>query len=206
MSRQADEELIGSILLQQPFFFEQKDWIPLTDWAGSIVRGKTFDTDKEDGARLWQEVSARLATPLLLEESHVPEQRYGTPQSVLPRLGQGAFRVIVADGYHRQCAFSSSHILHVLDAAHIKPYAEGGTHSPNNGLLLRKDIHTLFDRGYVTVAPDYRIEVSRRIKEEFNNGVEYYAMHGKQIHLPESAVLHPSRELLTWHNERVFLG
>jgi len=123
---------------------------------------------------------------------------------VLPRLGQGAFRVIVADSYLWRCALSSSHILHILDAAHIRPYASGGTHSPANGILLRQDVHTLFDRGYITVTPDFRIEVSKRIKEEFNNGLEYYAMQGKQIHLPQVEQFKPSTEALVWHNENVF--
>jgi putative restriction endonuclease len=64
------------------------------------------------------------------------------------------------------------------DAAHVYPYAEGGTHDVTNGLLLRRDIHSLFDRGYVTVTPKMRFEVSRRIKEEFENGHDYYALHG----------------------------
>jgi putative restriction endonuclease len=92
----------------------------------------------------------------------------------------------------------------VLDAAHIKPYSLGGTHQPTNGILLRQDVHTLFDRGYLTVTPEYRVEISKRIKEEFDNGKEYYAMHGAQIHLPDPPQLRPSREYLIWHNEQVF--
>ncbi|MGD0956282.1 MAG: HNH endonuclease signature motif containing protein [Candidatus Acidiferrales bacterium] len=69
--------------------------------------------------------------------------------------------------YKRQCAVTNSHVLHVLDAAHIRPYALGGTHSPTNGLLLRQDVHTLVDRGYLTVTPDYHVEVSHRLKDEF---------------------------------------
>jgi putative restriction endonuclease len=112
--------------------------------------------------------------------------------------------VIVTDVYKRQCALTNSHILHVLDAAHIKPYSVGGTHQPSNGLLLRQDIHTLFDRGYVTVTPEYRVEISRRLKDEFDNGKEYYALHGKTILLPDALEFRPSTELLSWHNEVMF--
>jgi putative restriction endonuclease len=201
------EEVIGCILLQQPFFLAEADWIPVPDWPRSIVRGKGFDTVSEDGRRIWEQVQARLTrVPIPDESVLVAAQKFGKPQIVLPRLGQGAFRMIVADSYLRQCALSSSHILHILDAAHIRPYTiEGGTHSPTNGILLRQDIHTLFDRGYITVTPDYHVEVSKRIKEEFNNGVEYYAMHGKQIHLPRLEQLRPSKESLVWHNETVYL-
>ena len=127
--------------------------------------------------------------------------RFGQPQAVMPRLGQGAFRVIVTDVYQRQCALTNSHVLHVLDAAHIRPYADDGSHNPSNGLLLRQDVHTLFDRGYLTVSPDYHVEVSRRLKDEFDNGKEYYALQGKTILLPGNPAFRPSTEQLVWHNE-----
>jgi hypothetical protein len=47
---------------------------------------------------------------------------------------------------------------------------------PANGLLLRTDIHRLFDRGYVT--PDFKVEVSGRLREQFENGRTYYALDG----------------------------
>lgn len=199
--------LLGCILLQSPFFFDRTDWISLSSWAKSIVRGKGYSTDQPEGTKLWAEVQERLMgvglEPAISEET-ISEQRFGNPLSVLPRLGQGAFRVIVTDGYDRRCALTGSHVLHVLDAAHIKPYSLGGTHQPSNGILLRQDIHTLFDRGYLTVTPDYRVEVSKRINEEFDNGKEYYAIHGQPIHLPEPAYLRPSQQSLIWHNETVF--
>ncbi len=200
------EERIGCILLQQPFFLKEDDWIPASSWSKSIVQGKSYDTDTFEGQGIWQDVQARVAQPMPVEDESVgiAAEKYGKPQVVLPRLGQGAFRIIVADSYARRCALSSSHILHILEAAHIRPYASGGTHSPVNGLLLRQDIHTLFDRGYITVTPEYKVEVSGRIKEEFNNGLEYYAMHGKSIHLPEVEQFRPSQEQLEWHNEKVF--
>ena len=61
------------------------------------------------------------------------------------------------------------------------PMAMAATHEARNGLLLRRDIHSLFDAGYVTVTPDLQFEVSRRIKEEFENGRHYYALHGHKI-------------------------
>jgi predicted restriction endonuclease len=60
--------------------------------------------------------------------------------------------------------------LPVLDAAHIKPYDQGGPHDPRNGLLLRTDLHRLLDSGHATVTPDLRFWVSERIREEFMNG------------------------------------
>ena len=101
-----------------------------------------------------------------------------------PRLGQGAFRVLVTDIYNRRCAITQERTLPALEAAHIRPYGDGGEHEARNGLLLRRDIHSLFDAGYVTVTPDLRFEVSRRIKEEFDNGKHYYELHGRPIFAP----------------------
>lgn len=200
----ASDYAVGCILLQSPFFFSRDEWFPVPEWHRSIVRGKGYSTDNEVGSRLWDEVQLRLqarAMPVLEAERLSDAPRFGQPQTVLPRLGQGAFRVIVTDVYKRQCALTNSHVLHVLDAAHIRPYADGGSHSPTNGLLLRQDVHTLFDRGYLTVSRGYHVEVSRRLKEEFDNGKEYYALQGKRILMPDSPAFRPSTEQLIWHNE-----
>lgn len=141
--------------------------------------------------------------------SPVPEDhgaRYGTPQWVQARLGQGTFRVAVSSVYDGACAVTGEHTLPVLEAAHIRPYAQDGTHEVVNGLLLRSDIHRLFDSGYVTVTPDYKFEVSKQIDEEFHNGRAYYALHGGQIRLPKNKADQPSQTLLEWHNQEVFLG
>ena len=96
--------------------------------------------------------------------------------------------------------------LPALEAAHIRPYAEGGEHEASNGLLLRRDIHSLFDAGYVTVTPDLRFEVSARIREEFDNGRHYYALQGESVVVPGDSTRRPEREALVWHNEQCFRG
>jgi putative restriction endonuclease len=63
-----------------------------------------------------------------------------------------------------------------------------------------------FDRGYVTVTPELRFEVSRRIKEEFENGRDYHALHGRSIQPPDDVSRQPDRQALTWHNENRYLG
>jgi putative restriction endonuclease len=132
--------------------------------------------------------------------------RYGDPVLINPRLGQGAFRLLVTDLYGRRCAITRERTLPALEAAHIRPYAEGGDHVASNGILMRRDVHSLFDAGYVTVTPDHRFEVSRRIREEFENGRDYYAMHGLRIILPERSDVRPDAAVLQWHNENRYLG
>ena len=156
--RQTDRSIepdpqIGCIVLSSPFFFKRSDWIPVPEgWKLNIVQGKTYSTEDFVGRRLLQQVEEKLQSnsisSLKINESSA---RYGSEQIIKPRLGQGAFRVLVIEAYHRRCAITGEKTLPVLEAAHIKPYSQEGTHEPNNGLLLRKDLHTLFDRGYITV-------------------------------------------------------
>ena len=97
--------------------------------------------------------------------------------------------------------------LPVLEAAHIKPYSESGPHLVSNGLLLRSDLHILFDEGYVTVNEDLRVEVSERIREQYENGREYYQYRGKPLLVvPGGADERPGTDFLRWHNEEKYLG
>lgn len=120
------------------------------------------------------------------------------------RLGQGAFRVLVTDIYKRQCAVTGERALPALDAAHIKPVSEEGRHRIDNGLLLRSDIHKLFDAGYVTVAPDYSFLASRKLKNDFDNGEEYLQLSGTKLWLPKRSEDRPNREFLEWHADVIF--
>ena len=197
---------IGCILLEQPFFPRETDWIEAPrDWGSQTVQGATYDLSQGEGKRVYRELTGRLPGPAAVPIRE-GETRYGPPTVVLPRLGQGSFRVIVMDIYERRCAVTGERTLPVLDAAHIKPFRLEGPHDPRNGLLLRSDLHTLFDRGYVTVTPELRLEVSRRIREEFENGRDYYAMQGMELRPPRPLRWAPSPEYLDWHASNVYRG
>jgi putative restriction endonuclease len=203
---QGDPE-IGCNVLNSPFFFEESDWIPVpSTWAPNIVRGRTFDTEETDGLRLRNEVESKLhlTSP---PGGRAEAPRFGTEYLTRARLGQGAFRVLVTEAYERRCAISGERTLPVLEASHIKPYAKSGPHLISNGLLLRSDLHILFDDGYLTVNEDLRVEVSRQIKEQFENGRDYYRYHGQRIAvLPKSEHERPATDFLRWHQDKVFLG
>lgn len=194
---------IGCRILTQPFFFDEPDWVPVpASWSRNIVSFKTYNTGEAEGLALWKAVNSRLIryeTPGMSEG-----ERFGRPQLVRPRLGQGAFRVLVTDVYGRRCAVTQERTLPALEAAHIRPYSAGGAHEVSNGLLLRRDIHSLFDAGYVTVTPGLNFEVSRRIREEFENGRHYYALHGQRIAAPDGVDRRPDPGALAWHNENCF--
>jgi putative restriction endonuclease len=207
----AVDPIIGCNILAEPFFFDQADWIPVPNgWAPNIVQGKSYDAELPEGRSLWEAVQLVLA-----DRNHVAEpalakdssslNRFGAEYLTRGRLGQGAFRVLVTDAYERRCAVTGEKTLPVLEAAHIRPYALNGPHHVNNGLLLRSDLHKLFDLGYVTVTPELRLEVSPRLKAEWQNGREYYGYHGAPLRFqPADPANRPSREFLTWHNETRF--
>ena len=199
-----DDYTIGCILLEQPFFLPREQWIPIPqDWSPNIVQGKTYDLTVEPGRTIWTKLQTRQESTMssVVRETEVA---LGEPVLVQPRLGQGAFRILITDGYERRCAFTGERTLPALDAAHIRPFSEIKQHRLDNGLLLRKDLHALFDRGYVTVTPKLHIEVSKRIKEEFENGREYYRLHGQEMRPPAARHMHPSSNSLAWHNENIF--
>jgi putative restriction endonuclease len=201
------DQIVGCLMIGQPVFFEESDWIRQpTDWARQNVRGEYYDVTKGEGRRIYEECLARTGQLAEVLPDAALGDRYGSPVLVRPRLGQGTFRLGVTDAYSRCCAVTQEHSLPVLEAAHIQPYARQGTHDISNGLLLRVDIHKLFDRGYVTVTPNHRFEVSRRLQDDYSNGRSYYPLHGAEIQLPTAASERPSQAQLIWHNENVFRG
>jgi putative restriction endonuclease len=206
---------VGCIILTQPFFFDESLWFPAPGWSRSIVRGKAkgYELENEDGRFIWKNVQRgwqhQHVFSLDKEAQRIEEERdrYGKETTIRPRLGQGAFRIEVTEAYKRACAITEEHSLPALEAAHIKPYGDSGPHEVFNGLLLRSDIHRLFDRGYITVTPEYRIKVSRSLKDEFENGHSYYPFQGHQLsHLPQNPQDRPQEQLLVWHNEKIFKG
>lgn len=202
------DPLIGCNVLVEPFFLPREAWISVPEsWARNIVQGKTYDATEGEGRTLVEAVQARLTHQVAEGRTDFAAagERYGAEYVTRARLGQGAFRVLVIDSYGRRCAVTGEKTLPVLEAAHIQPYAERGPHVIQNGLLLRSDLHKLFDLGYVTVTPELHLEVSSRLREEWHNGREYYTYHGRELgHVPQSAAERPARAYLEWHNEQRF--
>lgn len=109
------------------------------------------------------------------------DERRVVEASQVEREGQGVFRARLLDAYGRRCAITGEHTEPVLDAAHIQPYLGPRSNHVQNGLVLTKEFHALFDRGYVTITPDYVVRVSERLKTEFRNGRRYYPYDGQRL-------------------------
>ena len=182
-----------------------------SNWSKSIVQGKSYQTGAPIADKLWSEIKMRLdiylhdsdGKPTQLQvENKADDQTFKTILTKV-RMGQGAFRLKVTDAYHRKCSITGERTLPVLEAAHIKPYADSGPHLLSNGIVLRSDLHTLFDSGYVSITTEFKIEISQRIKAEFENGKEYYQYHGASLlNLPEKISDRPAKEYIEWHNNK----
>jgi putative restriction endonuclease len=175
------DDNVGCVVLSNVVILDRPDWIPApADWHPNIVRGASYDLAVGEGARVWDQLrSALLAQTQPGLQLSVPGA--SALQVVSARRGQGAFRLMVMDAYARRCAISGERTLPVLEAAHIRPFAVQQLHEVRNGILMRSDIHRLYDRGLVTVAADLTFRVSRSIERDYSNGRIYYELDGKRF-------------------------
>jgi len=209
----SDHEL-GCIVLTNPVFFSEPDWLDVPDdWKPNVQSGITYSTETVIGQKLWQAIELQLHKYLTVDldksKSLAMIQNTESPQYneiiAKVRIGQGSFRTSVTAAYQKRCSITGERTLPALEAAHIKSYSTSGPNLASNGLLLRSDLHKLFDGGYLTVTPGLKVEVSPRIKTEFENGKEYYQFHGKAlVQMPAEKSLLPRLEYLDWHNTNVY--
>ena len=201
---------IGCILLRDIFFAAPAAAIPApVDFAKNIVRYKGYDVDpgspiEANFAELLSVSSLRL--PELTGSQSIPGPTRGLPRLAVPRVGQDAFKSLILTSYRRRCAVTGNRVQPVLQAAHIRPVADQGEHRVDNGLLLRSDVHILFDRGYLGIDEQHRLRVSPALRADFGNGDEFYARQGHTIGLPERRSDRPSREAVVWHMDTRFRG
>lgn len=206
-----EDPVIGCVIVRDVRFFSAADAAaPPPDFASNIVQGKGYDLAVYPQADYFRNLIFRLLGHEVQIDFSKPWHRegpvYGDPRLTPRRLGQQAFQAVVLHAYDHRCAITGSKIRPVLQAAHILPLSEGGEHRLDNGLLMRSDIHTLFDRGYLGVDLQYRLLVSSRLRAEFGNGEQFYRRAGQTISLPAHRSDQPNRDLLNWHVGNVFRG
>lgn len=201
---------IGCVLLRDVLFFGISDSLHAPDdFSTNIVRGKTYDlarlSPQHPVAQALSRYEDRPVAPYDLGPvDFASADTRGDPRLIVPRVGQQAFKALISDAYHHRCALTGEKVRPVLEAAHIVPVASGGEHRLDNGLLLRSDMHTLFDRGYIAFDPKFRLRVSPALRDQFGNGDWLYAREGSEIAVPDSRRQRPNAEFLEWHNAEVF--
>jgi hypothetical protein len=111
------------------------------------------------------------------------------------RQGQAKFRAALMEAYEGRCAVTSCSASVVLEAAHIVPYRGPHSNRTDNGILLRSDIHTLFDLGRLWVEPGtLTINLSEDLRD-----TEYWQYHGQKLHSPADRADHPNDNHLKDH-------
>jgi putative restriction endonuclease len=195
---------IGCILLRDVFFVEDRDSAaPPPDFASNIVSGKSYNLTQ--GSYLEQVLESLLLRSQA--PTRVPGPVFGDLRLVAPRLGQQAFKAVVLTAYQRRCAITGAKIQPTLQAAHIRPVSCDGQNRVDNGLLLRSDIHTLFDLGYIGIDPKRRLRVSPRLRADFGNGEEFYSRQGESLAvMPTRIADRPGVAFLEWQMDSVFLS
>jgi putative restriction endonuclease len=123
------------------------------------------------------------------------DRRERVPRAVVIRRGQRVFRDELLRVYGRRCVVTGTTLVALLEAAHISPYRGDQTDRAENGLLLRADIHTLFDLHLLTIdAHDDTV----RLTPELQNDETYRSLEGHRIDFHDR--LRPDPTLLAKHN------
>ncbi len=189
----------------------QKTWLEIIGALGGVPDPDTDTSDEGSGTitdtgfeKVLYALDALVDAPLPEGEA-AREISTPTPGSeeagrrrvlaeVTRRQGQPAFRRALLEAYGGACCVTGVADLSVVETAHIRQYDGPATNIVRNGLPLRADLHTLFDRGLIAIDDEYRVIVSPELNHD-----GYRGLHGRQISLPPNPVAHPALEALAAH-------
>ena len=164
-----------------------------TSWGGrdwiAVRRQPWNNTVAPVSRELFERVSGtEMPKGSVITDKATREQRKMLMRLVSQRQGQPKFRKGLLEAYGARCAISRCGVEVALEAAHIDPKR---TAVRCNGLLLRSDLHLLFDMGLLAIDPAFRVHVKPALKAS-----EYWELHKKKIRLPRVAEWQPRRQLL----------
>jgi len=142
-----------------------------------------------------EEIEHDVESSGAFDPSDETDARERTIASIVTRRGQPAFRQALLAAYNGKCAVTGCDTFYALEAAHITPYRGDHTNAVENGILLRADIHTLFDLGLIAISPnDFKVILRDDLRTGF-----YGDLHGQPIALPSNRSELPNREALEAH-------
>lgn len=207
-----DSEDVCCIILDRLEFLSDEDTytVPESFFAKNILASKFVE--EQEQPKLFElfepftHVSDKKHEKLISIEKGISEEEFSTKnlkegkervlRSLAIRRGQKGFRDKLLRAYSSRCAVTGTSVADVLEAAHIIPYSGKETNHTQNGILLRADIHTLFDLGLAFIADDYSFHL---VTESLRR--EYPGLNGKRINLPELEEHHPSLDALAHHRK-----
>ena len=154
---------------------------------------------KEDTARSVVTIAPGEAILEPYNPSNFEDARQKTLREIKERRGQQGFRKILLEAYENRCAISACSIVDVLESAHICPNRGPDTNEVWNGILLRADLHTLFDCGLLAICHE---TMTVRISPHLSNS-EYWSFHDKPLHLPPLRAHRPSPAALKEREQKL---
>lgn len=156
------------------------------------AKDKNWQTTVSSKYQIWtvseDEINSSEET---FNPDNIDETKEKITKTIANRRGLSTFREILLKAYNEKCAITGTSVTSILEAAHILPYQGEKTNHISNGLLLRSDIHTLFDLGLISIDGSYNVVISQSLAD-----TEYSSYNGKKILLPKSIFEYPSREAL----------
>ncbi|WP_404425731.1 HNH endonuclease [Thalassospira australica] len=157
---------------EHPEKFRGPHWlIPEINWC--LAQKRNFIT--------FQYSLTPLSSPTLLSgpTSEVGE-RLPTYYKTLARPDQSKFRELLLGYYRHSCAITGCQTIYALEAAHVQPFSTGGSDTIGNGILLRADLHRLFDANQIAIDPD-----TMKVKFGPNCHSDYASLDGKPVSIPK---------------------
>jgi putative restriction endonuclease len=186
--RSVTDSEIGCIVLTNAVYYDDDKFLDLDnysiDFSRFIVKIKYYNENDPLEIETESMVKEFELLPTSLEK--IKKSRL-----VTERKGQGNFRAIITTAYSNKCCITNETTPELLEAAHIQPYFDENSNHVKNGLLLRVDLHKLYDNGLLYIDESFKIHISPEVKSEY-----YQKLNGTTIRLPENNNLHPSKEAL----------
>lgn len=163
----------------------------------SVGLSATYEREEKAPGEQPPTVAEGDAAPGGFDAGNTEDSRRHALRAIAVRQGQPRFRKALLRAYGARCAISGCDVLEVLEAAHIRPFRGPHTNHIQNGLLLRADLHTLFDLGLIGVdTQTWKVLVSTRLR-----GTAYASLEGQLVRLPVLPSERPDTKVLQEHRE-----
>lgn len=174
------------------------EWIGYVKEVDEITASVVFErSDVNPGPPMEAELASAAqeeAESLLPQIDSTEDARKWAMTTIALRQGQSGFRMRLLKAYGGRCAITGCNVAATLEAAHILPYRGTHTNAVNNGLLLRADIHTLFDLGLIWVDAKSKVQVASSLL-----GSSYKALEGRPLSAPNKKSNGPLPTYLAEH-------
>ncbi|MDZ8083856.1 MAG: HNH endonuclease [Nostoc sp. DcaGUA01] len=176
--------------------FEGGDGVKVWKVPTNLERIPDFDifVPETDVIKL-VDIQEKIKNDDFLKADSIKDAREKILASIVIRQGQSGFRKTLLQAYNGKCCVTDCDVEAVLEAAHIIPYQGTDTNHVANGLLLRADIHNLFDLYMISINPETgKVEVALSLQE-----TQYWYLNGKKLSLPLDLASQPSQDALNYH-------